>query len=96
MGERTFPVLKQMTRAVMPPSVPWAFAESFRVQAERNHGQTLERLAERGGLCPEEMWLAAHGQPFSGRHPGEAACIDWLGSALDVFYTARKEAGGGE
>lgn len=45
----------------MPRSVPWAFAETFRVQAFENHEQTLERLAERGGLAPEEMYLAAHG-----------------------------------
>ena len=45
----------------MPRFVSWSFAETFRDQAKINHDQTLERLAERGGLAPEEMYLAAHG-----------------------------------
>lgn len=62
----TFPVLNQQSRRwterkKMPRSVPWAFAEKFRLQALENHAQTLERLADRGGLAPEEMYLAAHG-----------------------------------
>ncbi len=35
--------------------VPWALVEPHRAQALRNHGQTLERLAERGGLCWSEL-----------------------------------------
>lgn len=83
-----FPVLNQQNcrprdRKTMPRSVPWEFAEKFRAQAEDNHDQTLERLAERGGLAPEEMWCAAHGKGlFTG--PGmrvgvdEQIAIDWL------------------
>ena len=33
----------------------WDMIEPHREQAHRNHGQTLERLAERGGLGPEEL-----------------------------------------
>lgn len=36
-------------------TVPWAVFEPHRTQAEINHHQTLERLAERGGLC----WVEA-------------------------------------
>jgi hypothetical protein len=36
-------------------AVPWYLAEGARAQAERNHDQTLERLAERGGLSPQEF-----------------------------------------
>jgi hypothetical protein len=66
-----------------PRSVPWAFVETFREQAEDNHDQTLERLAERGGLAPNEMWLAAHGQQLSKFRqtlspPSEEACGEWL------------------
>lgn len=35
--------------------VPWALLEAHRRQAMKNHGQTLERLKERGGLSPSEM-----------------------------------------
>jgi len=86
---RRFPVitgqsrLPQSARTLWPRSVPWSFAERFRAQAEENHSQTLERLAERGGLAPEEMWLAAHGQPLSkfrqtADAPTETECGEWL------------------
>lgn len=35
--------------------VPFAVIEPHREQAMKNHGQTLERLAERGGLDYDEM-----------------------------------------
>jgi hypothetical protein len=79
VSERRFPVIKQETRAEMPRSVPWEFAERFRAQAEMNHGQTLERLAERGGLSPEEIWLAVHGKRL--REIGQVTeqnAIAWL------------------
>lgn len=81
---RVFPVLNQQynvpreKRLMFPASVPWAFAETFRKQAQRNHSQTLERLAERGGLSPDEMWLAAHGQRFQDRAPSTEECLVWL------------------
>lgn len=62
----------------MPQSVPWDFVEKFRKQAEYNHGQTLERLAERSGLSPEEMWLAAHGHKLFKIKVDEQLAIDWL------------------
>lgn len=66
-----------------PRDVPWAFVEAFRKQAEANHDQTLERLAQRGGLCPSEMWLAAHDQPLARfrqnvEAPDEETCGQWL------------------
>lgn len=32
--------------------------------ADKIHGQTLERLNERGGLCPEEIYTNIHRLPF--------------------------------
>ena len=37
-------------------AVPWAVVEPFERRAKINHGQTLARLNERGGLCPTEMY----------------------------------------
>lgn len=34
--------------------IPWAAIEKHGLQAMRNHGQSLERLAQRGGLSPCE------------------------------------------
>lgn len=38
-----------------PTDVPWALVVAHERQAYRNHEQTVQRLAERGGLCPSEM-----------------------------------------
>ncbi len=83
MTDRRFPVLNQQScrpehRKTMPRSVPWAFVEKFRAQAEENHAQTLEVLASRGGLAPEEMWLAAHGHRLFRVKIDEQVAIDWL------------------
>jgi len=82
-NEKRFPVLNQQHcrpehRKKMPRSVPWDFVEQFCAQAEENHDQTLERLAQRGGLAPEEMWLAAHSHRLFRVKIDEQAAIDWL------------------
>jgi hypothetical protein len=87
--ERRFPIivgqssLPREIRERWPRSVPWSFVEKFRERAESNHSQTLETLARRGGLGPDEMWLAAHDQPLSRYRqiiepPSEEACGEWL------------------
>lgn len=50
-----------MSRATMPimgtillSEIPFAMIERHEAQALRNHGQTLERLAQRGGLAASE------------------------------------------
>lgn len=35
-------------------SIPWSLIEPHAAQAQKNHQQTLERLAERGGLDATE------------------------------------------
>ena len=47
--ERMFPVLQEGW------SFPWRYVAPFEAQAQRNHGQSLSRLAERGGLCSVEL-----------------------------------------
>lgn len=37
-----------------PRNISWSLIEPHEEQANRNHGQTLERLAERGGLSVYE------------------------------------------
>lgn len=50
-----------MSRATMPimgatllSEIPFAMIQPHEAQALRNHGQTLERLAQRGGLAASE------------------------------------------
>ena len=80
---KRFPVLNQQhcrpsERKTMPRTVPWTFVEKFRAQAEYNHDQTLEQLAERGGLAPDEMYAAAHGVGLFKVQIDEQTAIDWL------------------
>ena len=42
-------------------SVPWEFMAPHEAQARKNHGQTLEGLASRGGLGCAEAWVIVHG-----------------------------------
>jgi hypothetical protein len=40
------------------PAIPWAAIAPHERQAQINHGQSLERLAQRGGLSPAEaVWV---------------------------------------
>jgi len=63
VAARTFPVLWQGNRVYLktlsdlgcPRSVPWAFIAEHAEWCQHNHGQSQERLAERGGLSPEEI-----------------------------------------
>lgn len=37
-----------------PKTIPFSLLAPHEKQAQHNHGQTLKRLAERGGLSPDE------------------------------------------
>lgn len=59
--DRRFPIMTVRSRRGQParfPNAPghilWSVIEHHEAQAQRNHSQTLERLAERGGLDPLE------------------------------------------
>lgn len=67
MSAREFPVLNACDarkRGTFPKSVPWAFVAPHEAQALRNHGQTLQRLAERGGLSAAEMLAVVTGRTW--------------------------------
>lgn len=49
-----------------PKSVPWKYVEKFQNRAQLNHQQTLERLAERGGLAPNQLLALLHDSPLLG------------------------------
>lgn len=53
------------------PSVPWEVMLPHENQAQKNHGQTLRRLAERGGLGPHEAWAVVNGLSFFKHSKGE-------------------------
>lgn len=74
MPERTFPVMvghygdrkKLATDLACPTRVPWAFMEQFEATVRSNHDQSLERLAQRGGLDPCEIMAAVNGSGLRG------------------------------
>jgi hypothetical protein len=55
---RRFPILHG-------PSIPWAIIAACEHQAQINHGQTIERLADRGGLDPSEAVAVLTGKRWS-------------------------------
>lgn len=46
-----------------PKRIPWALVAPHEQQALDNHGQTLQRLAARGGLSPSELVAVIDGHP---------------------------------
>lgn len=44
--------------------VPWPILVPHELQAQKNHRQSLRRLAERGGLAPSEMVAVLEDRPF--------------------------------
>lgn len=61
-----FPILGPLRGTIHGPrTVPWAIVAPFQDRAMKNHGgQTLERLAERGGLSPRELLLVLTDRPL--------------------------------
>lgn len=69
------------TRTPYPCSVPWELVAEHEAQAQSTHGQSLSRLAERGGLSPMELWCVVHDKNWIvARKEGmtEAKAIEWL------------------
>jgi DNA repair exonuclease SbcCD ATPase subunit len=65
---RQFPIMvgSQGTAGPCPSSIPWEVIAPYEGQAQANHGQTLERLAQRGGLDPGEAYLVMTGRCWKG------------------------------
>ena len=45
-----------------PVWVPWNLVAPHETQAKKNHDQSLEELAGRGGLSPDELWCVVRDQ----------------------------------
>lgn len=58
--ERHFPIMKG-------PSVPWVVMIPHETMCQVNHHQSLQRIAERGGLSPGEAWCVVSGIDLSRR-----------------------------
>jgi hypothetical protein len=58
--------------AVVVVQIPWPMIEAHEVQAKTNHGQTLARLADRGGLSACEALAIIEDRLWQRMPPGEA------------------------
>lgn len=54
---KEFPIMTHGLKRPCPSRIPWDAIAPFEGQAQENHQQTLERLAERGGLDPVEAFF---------------------------------------
>ena len=65
MEKKRFPVLlysdERRKFPHIPRFVPWGFIAKHTQQVHLNHGQSLQRLADRGGLGPSEMYAVVFG-----------------------------------
>lgn len=61
-----FPILA--SAEARPPKyphwVPFVFIEKYAANIVRNHGQTVARIAVRGGLSWAELWVAVESRPL--------------------------------
>lgn len=83
--ERMFPIQVSPRHRPTPftlKEIPWALMVSGRARAKENHNQSLERLAERGGLSPAEAVAALSNHPldYVFTHP-----YPWFETALWVL-----------
>ncbi|QCO00540.1 hypothetical protein D3093_35440 (plasmid) [Azospirillum argentinense] len=81
---RPFPILyptRPPTDA--PRSIPWSLVALHRAQAQINHVQTLESLAERGGLAPCELLAVLEDRSHLRMHLEDA--IRQLRALCDAF-----------
>jgi len=88
--ERKFPLLRSYRQRTASPQrqyIPWAMLAPHEDQAQQNHGQSLERLAERGGLAPEEACDVLLGRHW-GTTPEKGA--DAMLESLVIAYVARE------
>lgn len=70
----TFPIHSQAVDWLRfpdcPTTIPWDELVPYTARLERNHGgQTLARLAERGGLDLNELYWAIHDLPWGAACP---------------------------
>lgn len=95
--EGLFPVLYHRLDDLppgLPTHVPWSLVEPYERQAMRNHGgQSLERLAERGGLSPLEIYLLVHDRSLRWpRKADEKTAIAWLQGLSEKAATSSPHA----
>lgn len=69
-----------------PKAIPWELVAPHESQALANHSQTLERLNERGGLDPRELYGVMNGYKWRELDKLDInTCIEWLNEAILAY-----------
>ena len=87
---KLFPVLHEPNYKGKEEFIPWEVIEPHERQAYINHGQSLERLAFRGGLSYREMYAILRDKRFDSWNGDEFADIFYEFAVLKMvrdFYT---------
>lgn len=95
MAERMFPVLMDYTELRRfpgcPREVPWSLLAPHEKRAKRNHDQSLEKLASRGGLGVTEMLAVLEDRGLSTVGPETQAAVDQLNALVATNQAPRIE-----
>lgn len=85
---KTFPIMRvrgeEQAKDFAVETIPFALIAPHERQAQKNHRQTLARLAERGGLSPSEALAVLEDRR---RHPIPAAeARKRLAAKVEAFF----------
>ncbi len=58
--------------------IPWDLIKDHENQAQRNHSQSLQRLNERGGLDPVEMYAVINDLLWRDVKLSQRECLKWI------------------
>jgi hypothetical protein len=87
---------ENIKKIIVPKTIPIEFVRQFQDQIYKNHGQSVERLAERGGLHPTELCAAMYGldlYTYFGRKPmNDAQTVFSLAMIVMKLNNFKKEA----
>lgn len=90
-----FPISSTSQRMLplLPHWVPWEKVAPFETNAQRNHGQSLQRLSDRGGLTWSELRLIVEGTRWDGRTYAGEKDPAWIAEeAADALWVLRRFA----
>lgn len=85
---RRFPVMRpyaerrKLGEDYLPRDIPWSVVAPFAQRAVKNHDQTLERLAERGGLSAYELRCLLSDEDLFPLHDDLTADVLWVKNYL--------------
>lgn len=97
LARKQFPILDHCTFKFEKKfhSLPWDMLAPHAKQAEKNHSQTLERLAERGGLSYKEAYCVINDLYWNATTLTDQECHDKLLIMLNDYeldlYIKKKE-----